>query len=182
MQTKPKANSIITSAIIEGNIEFTVLNAGKIVFDPAKVSAENRARAMMHGFIQRISDGGALSRNPDTGLPATSADKLARMQRIADHLTSGATEWALKTAAPRDDTGLVLMALMRVRKLDVDGANALIERMMAKAELDRKAVIANVAKNPDIIRTIGDIKAERAAANTIAADLLAEMDEEEDEA
>jgi len=179
MQTKPKSNSTITSTIIEGRVEFTVLNAGKIVFDPNKVSAENRARAMMHGFVQRISDGGALSRNPDTGLPATPADKLARMQRIADHLMSGATEWALKVAAARDDTGLVLMALMRVRKIDIDGANALIERMMAKAELDRKAVLANVAKNPDIVRAIGDIRAERAAETTLAVDLLGEMDDEE---
>ena len=62
MQTKAKANSTITHSMQDGKIEFRVLNAGSFSFDPDKVSAENRARAMIHGFVQRISDGGALSR------------------------------------------------------------------------------------------------------------------------
>lgn len=184
MQTKAKANSTITHSMQDGKIEFRVLNAGSFSFDPDKVSAENRARAMIHGFVQRISDGGALSRNPDTGLPATPADKMARMQRIADHLMSGATEWALRVAAAgQPDSGLTLMGIMRALGIDLETAEARLAKMAAKLGVDRAACIKRLGEAPDVIKAIGEIKAERAAAGTKvnAADLLAEMDDEDDE-
>lgn len=182
MQTKAKANSTITHSMQDGKIEFRVLNAGSFTFDPDKVSAENRARAMIHGFVQRISDGGALSRNPDTGLPATPADKMARMQRIADHLMSGATEWALRVAAAgQPDSGLTLMGIMRALGIDLETAEARLAKMAAKLGVDRAACIKRLGEAPDVIKAIGEIKAERAAAGTKvnASDLLAEMDDDE---
>lgn len=184
MQTKAKANSTITHSMQDGKIEFRVLNAGSFSFDPDKVSAENRARAMIHGFVQRISDGGALSRNPDTGLPATPADKMARMQRIADHLMSGATEWALRVAAAgQPDTGLTLMGIMRALKLDLDATERFLAKLMIKWELDRTATIKRLGESPDVIQAIGDIKAERAASQTKvnASSLLDEIDAGEEE-
>lgn len=182
MQTKAKANSTITHSMQDGKIEFRVLNAGSFTFDPDKVSAENRARAMIHGFVQRISDGGALSRNPDTGLPATPADKMARMQRIADHLMSGTTEWALRVAAAgQPDSGLTLMGIMRALGIDLETAEARLAKMAAKLGVDRAACIKRLGEAPDVIKAIGEIKAERAAAGTKvnASDLLAEMDDDE---
>ena len=184
MQTKAKANSTITPSMQDGKIEFRVLNAGSFSFDPDKVSAENRARAMIHGFVQRISDGGALSRNPDTGLPATPTDKMARMQRIADHLMSGATEWALRVAAAgQPDSGLTLMGIMRALGIDLETAEARLAKMAAKLGVDRAACIKRLGEAPDVIKAIGEIKAERAAAGTKvnASDLLAEMDDEAEE-
>ena len=182
MQTKAKANSTITHSMQDGKIEFRVLNAGSFSFDPDKVSAENRARAMIHGFVQRISDGGALSRNPDTGLPATPADKMARMQRIADHLMSGATEWALRVAAAgQPDSGLTLMGIMRALKLDLDATERFLAKLMVKWELDRTATIKRLGESPDVVQAIGDIKAERAASQTKvnASSLLDEIDADE---
>ena len=184
MQTKAKANSTITHSMQDGKIEFRVLNAGSFSFDPDKVSAENRARAMIHGFVQRSSDGGAQSRNPDTGLPATPADKMARMQRIADHLMSGATEWALRVAASQGvDAGLTLMGIMRALGIDLETAEARLAKMAAKLGVDRAACIKRLGEAPDVIKAIGEIKAERAAAGTKvnASDLLAEMDDEDEE-
>ena len=184
MQTKAKANSTITHSMQDGKIEFRVLNAGSFSFDPDKVSAENRARAMIHGFVQRISDGGALSRNPDTGLPATPADKMARMQRIADHLMSGATEWALRVAAAgQPDSGLTLMGIMRALKLDLDATERFLAKLMTKWELDRTATIKRLGESPDVVQAIGDIKAERAASQTKvnASSLLDEIDAGEEE-
>ena len=184
MQTKAKANSTITHSMQDGKIEFRVLNAGSFSFDPDKVSAENRARAMIHGFVQRISDGGALSRNPETGLPATPADKMARMQRIADHLMSGATEWALRVAAAgQPDSGLTLMGIMRALKLDLDATERFLAKLMVKWELDRTATIKRLGESPDVVQAIGDIKAERAASQTKvnASSLLDEIDAGEEE-
>ena len=182
MQTKAKANSTITHSMQDGKIEFRVLNAGSFSFDPDKVSAENRARAMIHGFVQRISDGGALSRNPDTGLPATPTDKMARMQRIADHLMPGATEWALRVAAAgQPDSGLTLMGIMRALKLDLDATERFLAKLMVKWELDRTATIKRLGESPDVVQAIGDIKAERAASQTKvnASSLLDEIDADE---
>jgi hypothetical protein len=153
MQTKPKANSVVTHAIVDGKIVFTVKDAGTFTFDPNKASATNRARAIVHGFIQRIADGAAISRNPDNGQPATAADKMARMQRIADHYESGAEEWAMRAATgPRKpDAGLIVLAMTRtVAKGDADRANALIDGIATKRGIDRDAALAVWASVEDV--------------------------------
>lgn len=180
MQTKAKSNSVITHAILDGKIEFSVKDAGKLTFDPDKVSAQNRARAMVHGFIQRISDGGALSRNPETGQPATPADKLARMQRIAEHLMSGSTEWALKAVVGEGvNVGLVLQAMIALGKArDVDHANELVSKLAAKREIPREEAIKLLAGAADIKVKMAEIRAAQAATKVSADDLLDGLDGE----
>lgn len=182
MNDKAKSNSTITSRRVDGKIEFTVLGAGKFEFDPDKASAENRSRAMYHGWNQRIADGGALSRNPENGQPATPADKLARMQRLAEHYESGTTEWKLVPSAdPEAGAGLVIRAMIRLGKAtDVDHANARIAAASAKNECDRKAMVKKLAGAKDIAAAMAEIRAEDAAARATVEDsdeLLAEMDE-----
>lgn len=183
---KKRANSIITVSRFDNKLTFAFAGVGQFVFDPDKVSAENRARAMIHGFEQRIRDAAALSVDRDTGRSATAQEKHDAAKRIVDHLMSGATEWNLRPAAtPGVDAGLTIQALMRVRGLDVDGANALVDKIATAKGLDRKAVLTNMAtKNAEIIRATADIKAERAAEGSISAvDLLSEMmgDESDDD-
>jgi hypothetical protein len=182
MQTKPKANSVVTHAIVDGKIVFTVKDAGTFTFDPNKASATNRARAIVHGFIQRIADGAAISRNPDNGQPATAADKMARMQRIADHYESGAEEWAMRAATgPRKpDAGLIVLAMTRtVAKGDADRANALIDGIATKRGIDRDAALAVWASVEDVAAEMARIRAERATVKVSADDLIAEMEADE---
>ena len=176
---KKRANSIITVSRFDNKLTFAFAGVGQFVFDPDKVSAENRARAMMHGFEQRIRDAAALSVDRDTGRSATPQEKHDAALRIAEHLMSGSTDWNLRPAATGGvDAGLTILALMRVRGLDIDGANALVDKIASAKGLDRKAVLANMAtKNAEIIRATADIKAERAARSGIdAVDMLAEME------
>lgn len=181
---KARAGSVISVTRMDGKLIFNVAGAGSLTLDPDKVSAENRSRAMYHGFEQRVRDAGALLRNTDNGATASPADKLASMQRIVEHLMSGATEWAIKaTADGGTDSGLTIMALMRVKGWDIDQANSQIEKIALAKGIERKDVLANLAKNPDIIRAVGDIKAERAAKSAVdASDLLGEMTDEDDAA
>lgn len=182
---KARAGSIISTQRMDGKLIFNVAGAGTLTLDPDKVSAENRSRAMYHGFEQRVRDAGALLRNPDNGATASPADKLASMARIVEHLMSGATEWTIKTGvgAKGDDTGLTIMALMRVKGWGIDQANAQVDKIALAKGLERKDVLANLAKNPDIIRAVGEIKAERAAKSAIdAGDLLDEMGDEDEDA
>jgi hypothetical protein len=182
MQTKPKSNSVVTHSMQDGNIVFDVLGAGKLVFDLNKVSAENRARAMIHGFVQRISDGAARLRNTETGQSATPGEKLAMMQRIADHLMSGTTEWNLRaSAAPKGpDAGLVIMAMVRALAgvPTAEAAEAVFAKQVELGKFaSRDEAIAAWAKSRQVADTIKLILAERAAAaaNLDAEDMLAEL-------
>jgi hypothetical protein len=180
MQSKAKSNSVITHALgADGMLTFTVLGAGSFTVDPARLSDAMRQRAAIHGIIQRVSDGGAMSRNPDTGQPATPADKMARMQAIADHLQGGGDEWAMRAAggAKGPDAGLTIMGMIRSGlAADVDAANGLIERLAAKREIDRTAALKVWADSDRVAKAIAEIRAERAKGN--AADLLAELADE----
>lgn len=99
MQSKPRSNSVVTHTILAANlIEFNVLGVGPIRFDVSKVAEQNRERAMLHGFVQRISDRAAISRDPLTGQPATASDKHAAMKALVEYYETGAPEWTTRVA------------------------------------------------------------------------------------
>jgi hypothetical protein len=176
MQTKPKSNSTITTTLNDdGTVTFTVLGAGEFKFDPSLVHEANVKRAALHGFVQRVSDGGALGRDKETGASATPEAKLARMKGIADHLMSGTDQWRLVVAtAPGLDGGLIIQAVMRAgMAADVDAANALVERLCTKRTIERAAALRVFADVPEVIAAMSAIRAERSKVS--AADLMAEM-------
>ncbi len=179
-ETKKRANATVTVTKLDGKLHFQVHGAGVLVFDPDKASAQNRAHAMIHGFTQRISDGAALSRDPETGLPATPQAKLERMRRIAEHYESGSTDWAMRAAAgpKEDDPGLIIMAMMRALGRPLEGIEQVLEATQAKRGVDRKAALAEWRKVKQVAEAILAIKAERAAqAATVSVDdLLAEIE------
>lgn len=106
MQAKPKSNSVITTKPLpDGRIEFTILRAGPadehglptnrvLVLDPDRCSPDNRARAMLHGFVQRIVDKAALPRDPKTFKPASASDKADAMAELIEHYHTGSAEWS----------------------------------------------------------------------------------------
>jgi hypothetical protein len=194
MNAKRKSNSVVTHSMQDGKIVFDVIGAGKLVFDPDKVSAQNRARAMIHGFVQRISDGAARLRNPETGASAPASEKLAMMQRIAEHLMSGSTEWNLKVAAPKGpDSGTIVLAMIRALAgvNTPDEAEALLTKTIrAGKAADRDGALKVWAATSQVREAVKLIEAERArGAGASADDLLAELagfevgdDEDEGEA
>ena len=177
MQTKPKSNSIITHLIRDdGIIVFRIIGAGEIEFDPDKMSEAMGSRAALHGVIQRVSDGGAMSRNPENGKPATPQEKLARMQAIADHMMSGTDDWRLVPSSDRAaDGGLTIMAMIRCGvAVDVDAANGLVDGIALKRSIDRKAALALWASTERVAKAIADIRASRAKGDADA--LLDELE------
>lgn len=183
---KKRANSVITVTRFDNKLTFAFTGVGQFVFDPDRCSAENRARAMIHGFEQRIRDAAALSVDRDTGKSATPQEKFDAAKRISDHLTSGATEWNLKPAASSGvDAGLTLMAIMRVFKKTLDEAETVLAATMTKKEIDRTAALKLWAGSKQVAQAILDIKSERLQSTEDADDLLDEImggeDEEDDE-
>ena len=180
---KVKSNSVTTVTYLDGKLVFGFSGLDAFTFDPDKVSAVNRARAMMHGFEQRIRDGGALGRDAETGASATPEQKREAMLRIADHLMAGGDEWALKVAAPKkDDPGLLLAAIMRALGKDEAGVKALIASTMTKRGVDETAALKIWQDTKQVITAKAEIVAERAAAKAAASkgqsadDLLAEIE------
>lgn len=162
MQTKPKSNSVITHEVAGNVITFHVKQAGDIVFDMDSVSVENRERAAIHGFIQRISDGAAMSRDPVSGKPATPAEKMARMSAIADHYQSGSTDWSMRREGTGVEGGLLFRALTRLYPdKSADDLRAFIEGVSAK---ERAALMVSPQIKPivDELRSaaVGEVDVE----------------------
>lgn len=174
-----RANAVVTTTWDDRTRTFTfgVAEAGTFEFRPDDVAEAVADRARLHGFVQRISDGAAMSRNTETGLPATPAEKFARMKAIADHLQTSET-WAMAKGVgggrKADDGGLVVMAMVRAGLVaDVNAANAAIADLAIKRGIDRKEAVKLFAGTPEVQVAIGQIKGER--AKTDAAGLMAEL-------
>ena len=152
MTTKAKSNSIITTQLDEsGRITFTVKGAGganehgqptdaQLVLDPAQVAESVRRRAMIHGFIQRVSDKAAISRNTENGQPATPQEKFEAMKGLVDHFMSGSEEWAPTRSggAGRKPGGLDIIVLQAVA--EVTGKDVAAVRGMVEAGAKAKAI------------------------------------------
>lgn len=183
---KKRVNSIITVSRFDNKLTFAFAGVGQFTFDPDKVSAENRARAMMHGFEQRIRDAAALSVDRETGKSATPQAKHDAALRIAEHLMSGSTDWAIRVAASSGpDAGLTLQAMMRALGKSLEEVEAILTATMTKREIDRAAALKLWAGSKQVAQAILDIKRERADAGADAEDLLGEImgdDESDDEA
>lgn len=115
MNTKAKSNSVITHDVdtLKSIVTFNVLGVGSLSIDFVNVSQENKHQAMIHGFIQRISDAAAISRDTETGQPATAQEKFDAMKKLVGHYESGTSEWSRVAAAGEGKSGgLLLQALI----------------------------------------------------------------------
>ncbi len=145
MQTKAKSNSVITHHPQEdGTIIFKVKDAGEFTFDPMKASEVNRTRAMRHGFVQRISDGGAISRDTATGKPADPSAKFAAMRRLADHYMEGSVDWSPARSEGATSGGLDCLTLLAVAEATgktVEEVRAMVAAGAEKKRLTPKAYL-----------------------------------------
>lgn len=177
-QAKPKSNSVITHEVTrtdEGHviIKFNVLGAGYTMLELSRVAQSNKDRAMVHGFVQRISDAAALSRNPSTGLPASPVDKLNAMGELVDHYMTGTEEWSRKrTGGGAQEGGLLLEALVRMYPAKDR------EQLAAWLKQRTPAERAGLGNEPRVKATMDEIRAERAPKNVDAGALLAGLSEE----
>lgn len=175
MNGKTKSNSVVTTLVNEdiGEIVFNVRDAGTLTLHVERLSNENRGYAEIHGLIQRVSDGAALSRNRQTGKPASPADKLAAMQEIVTHLESGSKEWRLAgTARGLGDYSILVQALVAHTGKSQDAIRAYLE----KKTTSEQRTILNSEK---ILPIANRIRAE-AAKNVDTDELLADFDSDEE--
>ena len=186
MLTKPKANSIITHAVSEDKcvITFTVKDAegagrpGRFTFDVTGVHPDMQHMAAIHGFIQRISDGAAMSRDKKTGRPATPAEKMARMQAIADHYASGASQWTMNKGAGEargQGPNIVVRALAAIQGTSVADALTSVREKAEKSRVTTKAYLKKLATAKAIVDKVAELRAQEAVVAEDGDEMLADL-------
>lgn len=173
-QEKAKSNSVLTHRIDGSVITFVVKDAGELLFDVLKASAACRAKAEFHGWIQRVSDAAAISRDTKTGLPATPMAKFEAMQKLVNHYEAGAAEWRMAGSAAGGGAGSAEKVLL-VRCLAVmwpqRTAEQLAEWVGKRTAAERTALLSS-----EKIKPIADQFRSEAGAGVDADALLSEFD------
>lgn len=160
MNTKAKSNSVITHAMDNaGNITFTVLGIGDMVIHPDTLHPDVMRRAALHGMIQRISDAAAISRDAETGKPASAQDKFDAMQRLVAHYESGTSEWSRKPVAGEGKSGGLLFRALCIMSAETKTAEEIKEWMGTKTKAQLTA-LRNTAKVAAIIESIRPVSLE----------------------
>ena len=192
MATKDKAPRDTLTSVVwqhDGTAVVQVKGHPALVFNPMKASLLNRNYAQQFGWDNRIKNKTSVTADKATGKVDT-AVKFQLAKALIEFYEQGGDEWEMRSAGggTREggaDAGLVLQALMNVKGWTLDECNAKVGKMAEAKGIERKDVLASLAKNPDIIREVAEIKAKRAAASSVDAtsllDELDGLDEDEDE-
>jgi hypothetical protein len=113
----------------------------------------------LHGLAQKLGDAAARMRNPDTGQPASWAEKHAMVRRVADALIAG--DWTLRPEKVAADalTPERVAAVARARDADPARIEAWLTTLTAE---HRTKVFAH----PSVVVALAAIRADRAAAGS----------------
>lgn len=182
MTTKDKAARDTLTKIEwnhDGTATVTVKGFPALTFNPMKASLLNRNYAQQFGWDNRIKNKTSVTADKTTGRVDT-AEKYRLAKELIEFYEQGGDEWDMRAAGPREagsDAGLVVQALMQVKGWTADECNAKVAKMADAKGVERKDILASLAKNAEIIRAVAEIKAKRAAASSVdAASLLDELD------
>jgi len=176
-EVKFRSNSDYAADWVNGKLQFLFRDGRVIVFDPAEVHADNRARAEQHGWEQRLADSMALEFAKIADRGERSKAKRERLERLIEHYRSGSSEWNVARAAgagggSRFDPGLVVQALAQVRGWSVEKADARVAVLAMTKEVERDELLKTLASEPKIAAEMAAIKAARAKPAVDASALL----------
>lgn len=157
------------------SLSLTFANGKRIDITPHQLSDELRLAATLHGLKQKLVDAAAISRNPETGKPASVQDKFEAVNAVYERLIGG--QWNATREGGGAGGGLLFAALCRM----YDGKKtpeALREYLDGKTDAEKTAL----RKNPRVAAVIEEIRAERGKGNGVDTDeLLSELDDDSDE-
>ena len=153
------------------SLRLTFANGQSLVLQVRDLSPAIIAQATMHGLKQKLVDAAAISRNTETGRPASVADKYEAVREVYDRLLSG--QWNKTREGGGATGGLLFRALCRM----YDGKKtpeALREFLDGKTDGEKAAL----RKNPKVAAIIETIRAESVKTDGASSDdLLGELDD-----
>ena len=168
-----RKNAIVSVELENGNPIFTVAGEGSFSLDLSNLSDEIRNRAMLHGIVQKISDGAAL------GKDATPGDKFVNMKAIADRLADG--DWSKSRGEGAGPVAGIIFRAFReyVEIMAAKRKKPIPSEAEIRAVYDAKDRAGQLALRtvPEIAEIIGRMKSERGPkasaidAETLLADL-----------
>ena len=168
--TDTKRNATITATIDGNTLTLTFANGETLPMRGDALNSDVQQYAMMHGLKQKLVDAAAISRNPETGRPATVEDKFQAVKSVYDRLLAG--QWNATREGGGATGGLLLQALCRMyagRKVP----DELKAFLADKSDAEKTAL----RKNPRVAQIIEDIRAEQGkAANIDTEELLGELE------
>lgn len=166
-----KRNAVITATTAGGVLRLAFSNGLEIALAPEELGTEIRNAALLHGLKQKLVDAAAISRNTETGRPATVSDKYEAVKAVYDRLLAG--QWnATREGGGTATGGLLLQALCRMY-----AGRKTAEELKAFLADKTDAEKAALRKNPRIAQHIADIRAEQAKDGGIDSDdILAGLD------
>lgn len=159
MQTKAKSNSVVTHERLEsGSLRFHVRGVAHFDFDLSKVHQSNRQQAEVHGWIQRISDAAAMSRDPKTGLAATPSDKYARMVALRDHYEAGGEQWS-RAGTGGTGKSLTIAAIAELKGVDYATAEQYVDDYAKRNyDGDRKEALEFIRSGPKVAERMAEMR------------------------
>ena len=165
-----KRNAVITAQIADDTLVLKFVNGEVLELNANELSPEIRRMALLHGLKQKLVDAAAISRNPETGRPASPNDKFQAVKAVYDRLLAG--QWNAVREGGGATGGLLLQALCRMyagRKTPEELKAFLVD----KSDAEKTAL----RKNPRVAQIIEEIRAERGKAADIDTDeLLGELE------
>lgn len=161
-----RKGSVLT-IIVEGDqLEMRWADGTTEFLDISQLSYEVRREAIANGLRQKLADGAALSRDPETGASATIADKRARVSAIAQNLREG--NWNAPSRASSNNgasaRALLAEALMRMKP---QSPPEVIRNFVAEKSA---AEVATMSAVPRVASIISAIRAERIGSAVDAAE------------
>lgn len=175
MNNATKRAAAITATIDGQALTLTFANGQELKLRADALNTDIQQHAIMHGLKQKLVDAAAISRNTETGRPATVEDKYQAVRTVYDRLLAGA--WNATREGACAGGGLLLQALCRMyagRKTP----DELRAFLADKSDAEKTAL----RKNPRVAEIIEAIRMETGKAANIDTDgLLGELDDADGE-
>jgi hypothetical protein len=157
-----KRNAIIKVEKTLTKVTVVVVGFEPMELTPMQLSADCHAAATIHGITQKLVDAAAISRNTETGKPATAADKYAAIKEVYDRLVAGGP-WNAEREGGTSG-GILFAALCRL----YDGkrtAEQVREFLAGKTDAEKTALRGN-PKVADVVRAIEAERAEKTGVDS----------------
>ena len=156
--------------IFNTTVTVTFANGQDLAVDVSTLSPEMQQQAMLHGIKQKLVDAGALSRNTETGKPASVDDKYAAVAEVHGRLLAGV--WHKERAKKADETvaskDLLARALMQMTGKDRAYVD---DYLSAKTKEQRNAL----KKNPRVAAIVAELSAATVSNGINTDELLGEL-------
>lgn len=154
-----------------GSLTLAFSNGERLVVSTPDLTTEIVGYAIMHGLKQKLCDAAAISRNPNTGRPATAEDKYNAVKVVYDRIVEEG-RWNAVREGGGAVGGLLLKALVRL--YPARSADALREYLDGKTDAEKSAL----RRTPKIAAMIETIREEAGkSANIDTDELLSELED-----